>query len=205
MPPRGTRGNTSAAVAIPELAKLRNELRALGDKDLTDEFKDVNHRVATLVVDAARIRAQALGRMEAKAAKKLRAIRSGVRAEVNLGGGDPKQWGFVLGAEFGAYRNRLRLRKSTGGRAYIVRKESKRQIRKAIERIEAQSDPRSGARSQVTGRVRGWNQFEPWTGNDRGAGRFLFPAIRANDDEIREQYGEAIDRLAAKAFPERGT
>lgn len=54
-----------------------------------------------------------------------------------------------------------------------------------------QNAPRTTAR----GTVRGWNQFEPWRGNDEGAGYFLFPAIRDMRDEIIEQYADEIERI----------
>jgi len=47
----------------------------------------------------------------------------------------------------------------------------------------------------------GHNQFEGWRGNDRNAGYFLYPAIRANEARIIEVYGDAIERITGKAFP----
>ena len=212
MPPRGMRGNTSAAVRVDGLAEFVSRIQELESKELDGGFKDANQRIAQIVVDRARSRASSLGGMEAKAAKTLRAGRSGFRAEVNFGGtGAP----FAMGAEFGAHRDKLRIRKSTGGRAYIVRKESERQIAKTIARIEAQTRDghetvKKSRRSRgatpvaVVGRVRGWNQFPAWTGNGSKAGRFLFPALRAAADDIDREYRDEIDKLMAKAFPEGG-
>lgn len=186
------------------------ELRALDEPHILDQLKDANHDVAALVVARARLRARALGGMQAKAAETLVARRGQRAAEVSLGGAKAR---FALGAEFGAHRNKLRLRKNTGGRAYIVRDESDKAIRKAIARIEAQT--RDGHETvkqarrahhatpvRVTARVRGWNQFRPWRGNSDGAGYFLFPAIRQAEPEIVDMYGAALERLAAHAFPD---
>lgn len=49
---------------------------------------------------------------------------------------------------------------------------------------------------------RGYNQFKAWTGNGSNAGRFLYPAIRQDTAEIVEMYGDALEKLAAKAFPD---
>jgi hypothetical protein len=50
--------------------------------------------------------------------------------------------------------------------------------------------------------VLGWNQFKDWRGNKEDAGYFLFPAIRAHEEEIAEQYLDGIEKLASKAFPD---
>lgn len=43
--------------------------------------------------------------------------------------------------------------------------------------------------------VTGWNQFKPWRGSDRGAGYFLWPAIREQEDEIINRYTKLFDEL----------
>jgi hypothetical protein len=41
-------------------------------------------------------------------------------------------------------------------------------------------------------------QFQPWRGSSRGAGYFLWPAIRARSDDIDERYSQALlDALQA--------
>jgi hypothetical protein len=63
--------------------------------------------------------------------------------------------------------------------------------------------PSDQARVGPSGRrYLGHNQFQPWRGSTRQAGYFLYPAIRANEAQIVEMYGDAIERLAAKAFPD---
>lgn len=36
-------------------------------------------------------------------------------------------------------------------------------------------------------------QFSPWRGNDEGAGYFLWPTVRANNEHIQTRYSEALD------------
>jgi hypothetical protein len=48
-----------------------------------------------------------------------------------------------------------------------------------------------------------FRQFEVWLGNGDTAGYFLYPSIRAETDVIIEMYGEEIDGLTGRAFPER--
>jgi hypothetical protein len=41
-------------------------------------------------------------------------------------------------------------------------------------------------------------QFMPWRGSSTGAGYFLWPAVRANSDDIQERYSQALlDALQA--------
>lgn len=48
----------------------------------------------------------------------------------------------------------------------------------------------------------GWNQFRPWSGSGSTAGYFLYPAIRQDMPAIVAMYGDAIEQIAKKAFPE---
>lgn len=45
-------------------------------------------------------------------------------------------------------------------------------------------------------------QFEPWRGSDESAGYFLWPTIRAERERIVEVYGQLLDELTRKAFPD---
>jgi hypothetical protein len=45
----------------------------------------------------------------------------------------------------------------------------------------------------------GWRQFESWTGNGGDAGRFLYPAIRARQEDVIEFYADVVTRLDQKA------
>lgn len=51
-------------------------------------------------------------------------------------------------------------------------------------------------------RVRGWNQFRPWRGNDEGAGYFLYPAVRGIDQRAIDLYRKRLDAITAEAFPD---
>lgn len=190
-------------IQVVGLRPLLRELRGLDEPAIVDELKDANYQVASLVARRAEVRARALGGMEAKAASTLTARRAQRAAEVSLGGAKAK---FAAGAEFGAYRNRLRLLKNkTGagrGRAYIVRDETAKGIAAAKRRIEAQRNINTGEAIRVNRQVRGWNQFRPWRGNSTGAGYFLFPTIRESTAEIVDMYGDAIEQIARKAFPD---
>lgn len=195
------------SVSVVGLSDLRRELKALEDKGLIDELKDANQAVAQIVVDDADGRFRALGGMGALVAKTLKAGRTQNRAQVSFGGAKAP---FAGGVEFGAERNVLRLRKNTGGRATKVRDEEN--LGKVIRRVEAQTvgangkgsvaRQQGGTRVQVTGRVRGWNQFQPWRGNGANAGYALYPAIRANGERIVDTYGDAIEKITKKAFPD---
>lgn len=46
-----------------------------------------------------------------------------------------------------------------------------------------------------------FKQFPSWRGNSTGAGYALWPTIRETREEVIDFYGDAIDRLARKAFP----
>lgn len=190
-------------VKVRGLAEFQREIRKLNEAGLIDQLRDANAEVAQLVIDRARQRARALGGMEAKAAESLTARRGQRSAEVALGG---RGYDFAAGAEFGAYRDKVRLMKASGTRkrtrAYMVRAESERAIRQATKRIEAQRNINTGQQVKVTGRTIGWNQFRRWRGNSTGAGYFLFPSIRDRADEIAEVYGDALDRISKQAFPD---
>jgi hypothetical protein len=62
----------------------------------------------------------------------------------------------------------------------------------------AQNRPRSTRR----GMRLGWNQFHPWRGSGVDAGYFLYPAIRSHNTEIVRMYGDGIEELSRRAFPD---
>jgi|GEM_PF-3056465 len=189
------------------LSELRRELKALEDKGLTEELKDANEAAAEIVAVKARANFRALGGVGAKVAATVVAGRVQNRAQVKFGGSDAP---FAGGVEFGAERNVLRLRKNTGGRATKVR--DGENLDKVIGRVQSQTVAAAGrgsvarqlggTRVQVTGKVRGWNQFQPWKGNGANAGYALYPAIREKMDDVVETYGDAIEKLTRKAFPD---
>jgi len=207
---------SSDTVNIAGLDELRRELKRIDQAFGTsgsDALKDVNYKVAEFVIRRAAGAASVLGSMESKAAKSMDASRSGVAARINAGG---KKTPFFAGAEFGAYQNRRRLQKNTGGRATIVR--DNENINRVIRRVEAQTVAydrygapntvrqrtrgQGGVAVRVTGTVIGWNQFNKWRGNKNGAGYFLFPTIRQNLQEIIDLYGDEMEKLLSDAFPD---
>ena len=84
-------------VGIEGLRELAKALRALDEKHLTNELKNVNFQAASQVIDEARGRTS--NRMQASAASRLKATKTAAYAAVRLGGRP-----FDLGAEFGAVR-----------------------------------------------------------------------------------------------------
>lgn len=62
--------------------------------------------------------------------------------------------------------------------------------------------PRQAAGWAGPGRYRGFRQFLPWRGNKGDVGYFLFPAMREHSNEIKEMYGDEIDKIVRAVFPE---
>jgi len=62
-----------------------------------------------------------------------------------------------------------------------------------------QNQPRVGPSGR---NYTGHNQFEAWRGSGSDAGYFLYPAIRDSTDEIVEMYGDAIEDITRRAFPD---
>lgn len=61
------------------------------------------------------------------------------------------------------------------------------------------NQPRTGPSGRV---FQGYNQFQPWRGNDSGAGYFLYPAIRDLTEPIVNIYGDWLEKITKKAFPD---
>lgn len=61
---------------------------------------------------------------------------------------------------------------------------------------------RDAQRTRSSGTYIGFRQFQPWRGNDRRAGYFVYPSIRSNSDRIVEEYTQAMDDLLKRAFPD---
>lgn len=85
-------------VTVRGLKDLQRALREI-DKQLPRELGTASQKVAQHVVDTATIKARALGRMEARAARSLKAARQQRVAAINFGGA---RYPMALGAEFGA-------------------------------------------------------------------------------------------------------
>lgn len=57
-------------------------------------------------------------------------------------------------------------------------------------------------RQTSRGAVRGWNQFRSWRGSGGNAGYFLFPTLRREGDRVVDLYGDVLEDLIAKHFPQ---
>jgi len=192
--------------------ELRQVLKDLGDRALLRELRDNNIQIALMIVERARQLADA-GR-ERKVASAMRTVNSANQVSIRLPQmidvSDKRGLRQVgLGTEFGAYRNRRRLVKNTGGRRTIVRDDE--DLATVIRRVENQTimrDRFGGSTTmpkrsrkygteqvRVTKVIRGWNGFKPWKGNDRNAGYFMFPAIRDKRDEAIELYLDKVNEI----------
>jgi hypothetical protein len=183
---------------VEGLDKFRRELKKLDDDTLTRDLKDANFEVAQAVVRWAKSKASAQGRMATRAASTLRPGRTAARGTVTLGGARAP---FAAGSEFGAIRN---IPRQVQGREIRTKRyetrfvESKKYGGQVRRRVRIDDEVRVSASRTV----RGWNQFKAWRGNDRGAGYWLFPAIRDHETQIVAQYGDAIERITKRAFPD---
>ena len=204
------------SINVTGLTALRREIKKVSDAggpNGSDMLKDLNYKVAELVIGKAKSAASGVSSMASKAAQSMDASRSGVSARVNAGG---SKYPFFGGAGFGAYSDRKRLIKNTGGRATIVRKnESVAKVRSRVENQTLQYDRYGGSSTvrkrtraqgntavKVTGVRLGYNQFKPWRGNGVGAGYFLFPTVRKNIDEIIDLYGDGMQDILRDVFPD---
>lgn len=191
------------AIRVEGLDEFRKELRKLDDAALIEELKDANSEVADVIVRGAQSRAST--RMERRAADTLKARRNQRQAEVSLGNSKVP---FALGAEFGSKHNELRtveardiitrnFRSEIVGTKVVLDKNGKSKNRAVRKRVRLDDTVRSTRQRKI----RGWNQFKLWRGAGENAGYFLFPTIREEGDQMVEVYGNAIDRLMSKAFP----
>ena len=196
------------AIEVEGARELREVLKDLGEKKLLRQLAKQNKAFAEIVVNDAMGRAK--GSRDSIVARGLKAglsqanvaIRLEALADVHDKRG-PRPVG--LGAEFGAYQNRKRLEKNTGGRRTIVREGES--VNKVIRRVEDQTrmgfdTVKKRARQKwgatpvkVTNIVTGWNMFQKWRGNGANAGYFLYPAIRDHRDEIAEKYAANISDI----------
>jgi hypothetical protein len=89
---------------------------------------------------------------------------------------------------------------------------STRQQRKAAESLKA---GRGAARATISGGGARYpffagaefgsiqfTQFPEWRGSSYDAGHFLYPTIRQSSDDIVELYGDAIEKITGRAFPD---
>jgi hypothetical protein len=101
-------------VYVKGLDEFRRELRRIeqsGGPDGRDMLKVANHKVATYVINRAKSRASAIGRMQATAASTMRAGQAQSRATITGGAGVA----YFFGAEFGSKHNILRRERQPAG------------------------------------------------------------------------------------------
>ena len=175
--------SSADTVRVKGLDELRRELRKLDDKGLTAELKQANFDAAKLVVEGAQ--GKASNKMERSAASTLTASRAAARAAVNFGG--PRA-PYAMGAEFGAARN-------------VLRKIPPRQVKGKTTRDSSGRFVAGEIKSVGSMTMLGWNQFKAHRGSGANAGYFLWPAVRDKTPQIVETYGDAVERIASKAFP----
>jgi hypothetical protein len=211
--------SADSTIFVRGLDEFRAELKRLdttAGEGYRKELGRANREIGELVKRRAADQAQT--KPERKLVGDMKTSAAVAAARIEIGNGDSAAYAF--GAEFGAYRNRRRLIKNTGGRATIVRNNER--LSKVIRRVESQtlaydryggtSTVRKKAREawgatavKVTRVVIGWNQFRPWRGNKLGAGYVLFPTLRKHGDEIANKYMERVLDIASRAFNSGGS
>lgn len=122
-----------ATVRVTGMRELRAVLRRLEDAERTAELKQANIDVAELVVRGARGRASST--MQHSTASRIRAVRSISRAAVRLGGKP-----YDMGANFGAFHDRPRQRRTGTYRGYNWAPLVKRPDYMLYATIEAESE-----------------------------------------------------------------
>ncbi len=102
--------------------------------------------------------------------------------------------------------------------ASLVTQRAKARASGASRGARKSAESLSAARTQATAKVRmggsrypfaagfefgsiRYPQFPAWRGSGEGAGYWLYPTIRAENDRIIDIYGDLIDAIAARAFP----
>ena len=101
-------------VIVQGLDQFRKELVRIakdGGPDGRDLLKEANYKVASFVIQHARIRAGQIGQMQSAAAQSMKPSRSLNRAMIQAGGTVE----FFYGAEFGAKSNILRRERKPAG------------------------------------------------------------------------------------------
>lgn len=122
------------------------------------------------------------------------------------------------------------LRSTAGGAARRQTKASRatmihdnEDIGKVARRVESQFVDKTGrtvGRGEVTEKqrvklkrrkgggiyaIRGWNQFQPWTGNGHTAGHYFFPTVRAEFPHIQEMYWRELEDLIFSVWHDKGS
>jgi hypothetical protein len=187
-----------AAVEVTGLREISEAVLNLRDIEKRKQWRDASRLVTDLVIKRAQLEASTPIQRRASRQGLVPTATQGIPA-VRL---TAKTFRGTFGAEFGADRNQLRLVKNTGGRPTVANRDN---VAAVIRRVEAQTVVKGrggatvrkrtrgqgGTAVKVTGKMTGWNQFQPW----RRGGYFLFPAIAKSSDEIVAVFGDAVEQV----------
>lgn len=216
---------TVEQIKIEGLKDFLNDIKnATEDKTGQKLVQQANKKTGDFIIQIARREASTKAEKKAAATLTARAAMAAVRV---AGGSEAVP--YFAGANFGAYRNKVRLIKARavrdigGGminqkrtRATMVRGiGTERQIQQVARRIERQYvDTRGRTVARKEGgqqvrlartkngnirKIRGWNQFRKWS---KGKDYFLFTSIQKNFQEIIDFYYAALDEATRQAFPD---
>lgn len=162
----------AGGASIPELNTFK---RALGiiEKDLPKELRKEHKEIAEWIRILSDSRASVLGGVHRHAMDAIKAVGRTNESAIRLAEGVSHPE--VFGAEFG------------GGKYGAGHPKSM-----------------TGDRPGKYGRPFGGytTQFPKWRGSGKGAGYIIYPTIAEHSDDIVDKYGDVVDRLAHKAFPE---
>lgn len=200
-------------IQVTNFSKFIKSIREASDKGAMDEeIRKANEAVAKIVISTARVLADT--KQEVRAAGSLETSSTVRQVQVRGGGKGVPYFG---GANFGSYQNLPRLVKAKvkgrkKGRATIVREGES--ILKVAIKVEAQRYRGKGSERVKLARtaggglqvIKGWNNF----GRKGGArtpyrknkDEFLYAAVEKDSQQIIKLYGEHMDRITKKAFPD---
>lgn len=200
-------------IQVTNFSKFIKSIREASDKGAMDEeIRKANEAVAKIVISTARVLADT--KQEVRAAGSLETSSTVRQVQVRGGGKGVPYFG---GANFGSYQNLPRLVKAKvkgrkKGRATIVREGES--ILKVAIKVEAQRYRGKGSERVKLARtasgglqvIKGWNNFGrkggARTNYTKGKDEFLYAAVTKDGEQIMKLYGEHMDRITKKAFPD---
>lgn len=200
-------------IQVTNFSKFIKSIREASDKGAMDEeIRKANEAVAKIVISTARVLADT--KQEVRAAGSLETSSTVRQVQVRGGGKGVPYFG---GANFGSYQNLPRLVKAKvkgrkKGRATIVREGES--ILKVAIKVEAQRYRGKGSERVKLARtasgglqvIKGWNNFGrkggARTNYTKGKDEFLYAAVTKDSEQIMKLYGEHMDRITKKAFPD---
>lgn len=182
-------------IKVQGLSAFRSSLREMG-KAFPKELQKENKALANRAADAARSAYAGMYTQRSGAgAGSIVARATQLSAAVSFGSDKAP---YMLGQEFGANQTA-----ALGGGLFGAGMESTGiSIRRDRGRVRF---IRIGSRRRVlTTSLRQFPPYIPSPSGRGGHGYFVYPTLRRMIPEMMRRYGEAIDRVAAKAFPKGG-